>query len=129
MARKRGVCRISQAEIGKCRALEHDMWAKRKKHKVDTIGLVWFRREDWLSLLQMFPDRDGMQDDYDSWLADVCDLERTLKRQGHTVTRVIVTPDELAAWCALHGLTPIASARAEYVSDLQANAQNAKSRS
>ena len=69
-----------------------------------------------------------MQDDYDSWLADACDLARMLKGKGHTVKRVSVTPDELVAWCALRGLTPIGSAHAEYVSEMLARAQRSEER-
>jgi len=68
----------------------------------------------------MFPDRDQLQDSYDGWLKDVRGLEKTLKRQGHAVQRVIVDPDELAAWCVLQGLEPIGSARANYVSEMMA---------
>jgi hypothetical protein len=81
------------------------------------IGLGWYRREDWDRLVQMFPDRDQLHDTYDEWLKDVQYGEKLVKREGNITKRIIVDPDELAAWCALRGREPIASARAEYISE------------
>jgi hypothetical protein len=87
-----------------------------KKRTAPTeIGLGWYRREDWQRLLQMFPDRDKLHETYDEWLKDVHKGEKLVKREGNVVKRIIVDPDELAAWCALRGLQPVAAARAEYV--------------
>jgi hypothetical protein len=87
------------------------------KHRTaaTAIGLGWYRREDWNRLLEMFPDRDQLHDTYDEWLKDVRKGEKVVKRQGNITKRIIVDPDELAAWCALHGKEPVASARAEYI--------------
>jgi hypothetical protein len=79
------------------------------------IGLGWYRREDWDRLLRMFPDRAKLHDTYDEWLTDVRRGEKLVRRKGNVVKRIIVDPDELAAWCASRGLEPVASARAEYV--------------
>jgi hypothetical protein len=79
------------------------------------IGLGWYRREDWDRLLEMFPDRDQLHDTYDEWLKDVRQGEKLVKREGNITKRIIVDPDELAAWCAMRGREPIASARAEYI--------------
>src|SRR5271168_2311190 len=87
-----------------------------KRRAVATeIGLGWYRREDWDRLLQMFPDRAKLHDTYDEWLRDVQQGEKLVKREGNVVKRIFVDPDELAAWCALRGVEPVASARAEYV--------------
>jgi hypothetical protein len=50
-----------------------------------------------------------------------------VRREGNFIKRIVVDPDELAAWCASHGLEPVASARAEYVSEkmLQATTSTA----
>jgi hypothetical protein len=91
------------------------------------IGLGWYRREDWDRLLQMFPDRAQLHDTYDDWLSDVYKGEQLVRREGNFIKRIVVDPDELAAWCASHGLEPVASARAEYVSEkmLQATTSTA----
>ncbi len=81
------------------------------------VGLCWYRREDWERLLQLFPDRDKLHDSYDEWLKDVHQAEKRLKREGTVTKRIIVDPDELAGWCALRGLEPVSSTRAEYVSE------------
>ncbi len=85
------------------------------------IGLGWYRREDWDRLLRMFPDRDKLHDTYDEWLKDVLKGEKMVKRKGNLVKRIIVDPDELAAWCALRGLQPVAATRAEYVCEKMQN--------
>ncbi len=84
------------------------------------LGLGWYRREDWDRLLQMFPDRDQMHDSYDEWLADVRHHEKFLRREGNITKRIVVKPDELATWCTIRGKAPIASARAEYISEKMA---------
>ncbi len=48
-------------------------------------------------------------------LKDVRQGEKLVKREGNITKRIIVDPDELAAWCAMRGREPIASARAEYI--------------
>jgi hypothetical protein len=65
----------------------------------------------------MFPDRAQLHDTYDNWLSDVYKAEKLVRREGNYVKRIIVDPVELAVWCASRGLEPVASARAEYVSE------------
>jgi len=79
------------------------------------IGLGWYRRENWDRLLEMSPDRDQIHDTYDEWQKKGRQDGELVKHEGNITKRLTVDPDELAAWCAMRGREPIASARAEYI--------------
>jgi hypothetical protein len=81
------------------------------------LGIAWYRQEDWKRLRRLYPDRDEMHDSFEDWLAEAQRTEQYLKAQGVAVKRVIVDPDELAGWCAVRNLEPIAEARAKYVTE------------
>ena len=84
---------------------------------VASLGMGWYRPEDWDRLLQVIADRDSMHDTYAEWLASARQGERDLVARGQPVERVMVDPDELASWCLIRGLVPDGAARAEFVSD------------
>jgi len=79
------------------------------------IGLGWYRRENWDRLLEMSPDQDQIHDTYDEWQKKGRQDGELVKHEGNIPKRLTVDPDELAAWCAMRGREPIASARAEYI--------------
>ena len=81
------------------------------------LGIVWYRREDWDRLRQMFPDRKAMHDSFDDWLLDAEKLEGQLQTCGETTERVIIDPDELGAWCKARGAQPNGKMRARYVTE------------
>ena len=84
---------------------------------VASLGMGWYRPEDWDRLLQVIADRDSMHDTYAEWLASARQGERDLVARGQPVERVMVDPDERASWCLIRGLVPDGAARAEFVSD------------
>ena len=87
------------------------------KQRTDAIevGLSWYRRKNWDRLLRTLTDRDKLHDTYDEWLVDAQHGEKLVKGEGNVVKRIIVDPDELAAWCAIRGVEPVAAVRSEYV--------------
>ncbi len=88
-----------------------------KRAGAASLGMGWYRPEDWDRLLQMIADRDSMHDTYTEWLASARQGERDFLARGHLVERVMVDPDELASWCLIRGLVPDGATRAEFVSD------------
>lgn len=93
---------------------------------VASLGMGWYRPEDWDRLLRVIADRDSMHDTYAEWLASARQGERDLVARGQPVERVMVDPDELAetrsvcrwaSWCLIRGLVPDGAARAEFMSD------------
>ena len=61
---------------------------------------AWYRREDWETLRDLFPDRSALHATYDEWEADARRVERQLGAQGLAVERIIVDPAEFSGWCA-----------------------------
>jgi hypothetical protein len=64
---------------------------------------------------QAFTDRDALDDTFDAWEAGARKVERTLKRKGLVIKRVVIDLDEFLSWCVLQGLEPVAASRSEYV--------------
>jgi hypothetical protein len=85
--------------------------------KPTLIGLAWYRRQDWGRVRQAFTDRDALDDTFDAWEAGARKVERTLKRQGLAVKRVVIDLDEFLGWCVLQGLEPVAAARSKFVTE------------
>jgi hypothetical protein len=85
--------------------------------KVTTIGVAWYRPEDWAALKSMFVDSDKLQENYQDWLHDAEELEKDLSEAGHLVKRVHLDPKTFPGWCTLRGLRPDAAARSQFASE------------
>jgi hypothetical protein len=77
------------------------------------IGMPWYTREDHPRILEIMVDAD-------EFLAAAERGERDLQRQGHTVIRAIIKPDEFLVWCREKGLRPDAYARSEFAAVIAA---------
>lgn len=84
---------------------------------VASLGMGWYRPEDWDRLLQVIADRDSMHESHAEWLASARQGERDLIARRQPVERVMVDPDKLASWCLVRGRAPDSIARAEFVLD------------
>jgi hypothetical protein len=82
-----------------------------------SVGLAWYRREDWKTLCDLFPDRSALHTTYDEWEADAKRIERQLGAQGLAVEHVIIDPAEFSGWCAVRGLVPDGAARSRFTTE------------
>ena len=60
-----------------------------------SVGLAWYRREDWATLRDLFPERSALHATYE-WEADARRVERQLGAQGLAVERIIIDPAEFS---------------------------------
>lgn len=82
-----------------------------------TIGLPWYRREDWKRSQEIMSDADMQFDTFDEWLAEALEIELTLIGEGHNVRRVPVDLDKFPAWCLIRGLQTNGEARSRFAAE------------
>ena len=85
--------------------------------KVSATGMVWYEEKDYERLRSMFTDGANLPRTYAEWLQKATTGEHHLKSQGTFVARVLVRPDEFAAWCKAEGLPMGALARNKWASN------------
>ena len=69
-----------------------------------TVGMAWYRREDYGRIRAVMVDRDRLAPTYDGWLASAEQVAGEVERSGVAVKRVLIEPEEFAAWCAARSL-------------------------
>ena len=87
------------------------------ENKQATVGVAWYRKDQWEELLRLSDDRASLEDNFGEWLIDARLTLLRLRREGLDVRQVDVDVNDLASWCKEHGVHVTASTRANYVSD------------
>jgi len=67
--------------------------------QVRTVGIAWYRPEDYLSLKAMLRDSEVLPDTYRDWLKNATALYVQLTREGLTVVKAYIDPEEFPEWC------------------------------
>jgi|SRR6266478_4136164 hypothetical protein len=83
-----------------------------KSHGV--IGLAWFRKEDYPSLLAIFDDAREMHETWEEWEESAKKVAERLKTEGYIIERVYIDPDTFPGWCRKAGLKITAAARSRF---------------
>jgi hypothetical protein len=84
---------------------------------IRTLGMPWYRRDDWNALLIIFVDATKFPATYDKWRHRAEKAERELERQGMIAERVYLDPAEFAGWCAARGMKVDAAARMNFATE------------
>lgn len=84
---------------------------------VRAMGMAWYRRQDYRRILAIMTDADLLPPTYDKWLGKAERYERQEIAKGMMIIRVIIDPDEFAAWCAASGLNIDAKARMNFAAE------------
>jgi len=84
---------------------------------VEIIGLSWYRREDWLTLRELFVDAHLLHTKWEDWQRAAVTVEYELRQRGKRVVRAEIRPEPFAAWCTNLGIAPDASARNRWASE------------
>ena len=77
-----------------------------KRLKIEAIGVPWFTAETWLRLREVVDstEADNLPATYDEWIALAEPRFAQHIADGLPMERVLIDPDELAAWCGLNDL-------------------------
>ncbi|HEV3202619.1 MAG TPA: hypothetical protein VGZ73_32220 [Bryobacteraceae bacterium] len=78
------------------------------------VGMVWYRREDYARLKQMFPDGDSLPDTFEDWCEKSREVCGVLRSEGIVLRKVYLDPETFPAWCEARGLQMDAQARTKY---------------
>ena len=81
-----------------------------------TIGIAWFRSDQWDLLRRLAADTDDLEQTHAEWVACAGKAIRDLAKQPITVRKTDVDVNVLQAWCLMHDRPLDSAARAEYAS-------------
>ena len=68
-----------------------------------TVGVPWFRREDYARLLLLLPDAAYLPRTYDDWLLKAEDFFKEFDGTEIGAVKVIIDLDHFPAWCLANG--------------------------
>lgn len=79
-----------------------------------TVGVAWYRREQWDRLLEIASDRDVLEGTYDEWQALAEEALRKLAQPGLVLRKVDIDVQELLSWCHSQNRPVDGKARSEF---------------
>jgi CheY-like chemotaxis protein len=83
-----------------------------------SLGIPWYRREDWHALLALLVDAKRLLPaTYDKWLRRAEQTEKKFKRQGTIAERVYIDPIEFSLWCVDRGTDLDAAVRMDFAAE------------
>jgi hypothetical protein len=88
--------------------------------KVSVVGIAWYKKEDFDTLLSLFTDSKKLGSTYEEWLKDAESLVDKLRRNGHAFQKVYIDPYTFPAWCAANGMNIDAKARVRFANEFVA---------
>lgn len=74
-------------------------------------AMVWYKKEDWDTLLTIFSDGHLLPPTYEHWLELAEKAQANVESQGHQVVKVFIDPETFPQWCEKKGMEPNAEAR------------------
>lgn len=88
---------------------------------VRATAMAWFRREDFAQIKAMMADGHKLHRTWEQWSAAAESGEKHFQATGVVVIRVLIIPDEFAAWCRLRGRDLDAKARIDFAVEMAGN--------
>ena len=77
-------------------------------------GMVWYRREEYESILTVMEDAIKLPRTYTSWLSQAEANEKEAQRIGLITIRAFIDPKTFPAWCLSRGYKIDAEARKQF---------------
>jgi hypothetical protein len=85
---------------------------------IDIIAITEYRREDYPRMLELAPDGGGMEKTYEEW-KELCDAGViAVASQGVRIVRILVDPEEFAAWLRMRKLKSTPESRSRYAVEM-----------
>jgi hypothetical protein len=88
--------------------------------RVRTVGVAWYRPEDYERAKAMFKDGQNLPDTFDSWLTTAKKVYQKLAGEGLIVEKAYIDPDTFPEWCRTHGKEMDARGRMDYAREYAA---------
>ncbi len=83
------------------------------QHQPMIQAMVWYKEEDWDTLIALFSDAELLPHSYADWLARAEQKKQEVQANGDTVIKVFIDPTTFPHWCADKGLAMDAEARSQ----------------
>ena len=90
---------------------------KQKKAKTSkpTVGVGWYREDQWSLLLEHSADRDDLEATYAEWLDIAHKSMRDLSGTGIQLVKIPIDVEELVQWCQEKGYQVDGNSRSEFI--------------
>ena len=76
-------------------------------------AMVWYREEDWDTLMKLFTDSHLLPKTYSDWLPRAEEMLKKVEGSGDVVMKVFIDPVTFPAWCKEKGKEMDMHARTE----------------
>ncbi len=76
-------------------------------------AMVWYKQEDWDTLLTIFSDAHLLPKTYEEWLTKAEEMEKKIESQGDKVVKVYIDPATFPDWCKKNNRKTDAEARTD----------------
>ncbi len=100
----------AQQKTKKCSGKEAQQVPERQP---SVQAMVWYREEDWETLIAMFADAEMLPRTYEAWLERAHEMQEKVQAEGDAVIKVYIDPETFPKWCKEKDLPMNAEARAQ----------------
>ena len=76
-------------------------------------AMVWYKEEDWDTLMELFPDSHLLPPSYEDWIGRAEEMKTKVEASGDVVIKVFIDPETFPAWCKEQGKEMNSESRAE----------------
>jgi len=85
---------------------------------VKTVGVPWFRRDDYNRVRDVMVDAHALPASFDVWLIHAENMWQEILRLGAVPIRIHIDVDRFLAWCKHRNTRPDCSARKTFASEI-----------
>jgi hypothetical protein len=96
------------------------LMVKLSDYNARAVGIAWFRKEDYSTLLAIFEDGDQFARTWEEWEKGAKEAEQKFKADGYIVERVYIDPDTFADWCRQEGVRVAREGRSRFAGSVVA---------
>lgn len=76
-------------------------------------AMVWYKEEDWDTLMEIFTDSEKLPPTYETWLQRAKEKQVEVEALGCKVLKVYIDPINFKGWCESKGFEMNSEARAQ----------------
>ena len=76
-------------------------------------AMVWYKEEDWDTLMELFTDSHLLPENYSEWLNKAEEMVKKVENSGDIVMKVFIDPETFPLWCKTKGKEMDMHARTE----------------
>lgn len=82
-------------------------------HQPSVQAMVWYKKEQWETLKNLFVDGDKLPVSYEDWLHRAEQMKKEVQAAGDAVIKVYIDPETFPEWCEKKGMEMNSEARSQ----------------